>query len=60
MIRLDGKLALISGAARDIGAETSALTVEADAKVVNGDVLGEPAARGHGRSATRCSTGISM
>ena len=59
MNRLDGKLALISGAARGIGAKTSALTVEADAKVVKGDALGEPTARGHGRSA-RCSTGISM
>ena len=41
MNRLDGKTALISGAARGIGGETARLMAEAGAQVVVGDVLDE-------------------
>ncbi|MBM3489319.1 MAG: glucose 1-dehydrogenase [Alphaproteobacteria bacterium] len=41
MNRLDGKVALISGAARGIGAETARLMAKAGAKLVLGDLLDE-------------------
>jgi 3(or 17)beta-hydroxysteroid dehydrogenase len=41
MNRLDGKVALVSGAARGIGAATARLMVEAGARVILGDVLDE-------------------
>jgi NAD(P)-dependent dehydrogenase (short-subunit alcohol dehydrogenase family) len=43
MNSLDYKIALISGAARGIGAETARLMVEAGARVIVGDILDERA-----------------
>jgi NAD(P)-dependent dehydrogenase (short-subunit alcohol dehydrogenase family) len=45
MNRLDGKVALISGAARGIGAEAAHLMAKAGATVIVGDVLDEPGGR---------------
>jgi NAD(P)-dependent dehydrogenase (short-subunit alcohol dehydrogenase family) len=42
MSRLDGKVALISGAARGIGGETAKLMAKAGASIVVGDVLDGP------------------
>ena len=55
MNRLDGKVALISGAARGIGAATARLMVEAGAKVAIGDVLDE-----RGRETARTIAGAAM
>ena len=45
MSRLDGKVALISGAARGIGGETALLMAKAGARVVVADVLDEQGRR---------------
>ena len=55
MNRLDGKVALISGAARGIGGETARLVVEAGATVAIGDVLDE-----RGRETARTLGGAAL
>ncbi len=54
MNRLDGKVALISGASRGIGGETARLMAQAGASVVIGDVLDD---RGHDTVAAINSAG---
>ena len=58
MNRLDGKVALISGAARGIGGETARLMVEAGAEVAIGDVLDERGAETAGAIAGPGSAAI--
>ena len=53
MSRLDGKIALISGAARGQGAAEARLFVQEGARVVIGDVLHEPGKASPSSSATR-------
>jgi NAD(P)-dependent dehydrogenase (short-subunit alcohol dehydrogenase family) len=55
MNRLDGKVALVSGAARGIGAETARLMVEAGARVALADVLDE-----RGRETVRALGGAAI
>jgi NAD(P)-dependent dehydrogenase (short-subunit alcohol dehydrogenase family) len=52
MNRLDGKVALLSGAARGIGAETARKMAAAGASVVIGDVLTDRARETRKRSPT--------
>src|SRR6202167_6322162 len=54
MNRLDGKVALISGAARGIGGETARLMAQAGARLVVGDVLDD---RGRHTVAAIAATG---
>ena len=54
MNRLDGKVALISGASRGIGGETARLMAQAGASVVIGDVLDD---RGHDTVAAITASG---
>jgi NAD(P)-dependent dehydrogenase (short-subunit alcohol dehydrogenase family) len=54
MNRLDGKIALISGASRGIGGETARLMAQAGASVVIGDVLDD---RGHATVAAITAAG---
>jgi len=54
MNRLDGTIALISGAARGIGGETAQLMAKAGVKLVVGDVLDD---RGHQSAAAITAAG---
>ena len=55
MNRLDGKVALISGAARGIGAETARRMAVAGAAVIIGDVLAERVRATPRKSPTRAA-----
>ena len=58
MNRLDGKVALVSGAARGIGAETARKMAAAGATVIIGDVLADSATPDSQRNLQRGRQGV--